>query len=1032
MKFKFKTQQYQVDAVNAVIDVFKGQPNVRSEEYTRDLGTASSEFGRQGTIFENDPDYDDYSDIGYANAKVKVSESALLNNLNEIQRSFNLPLAPMIDNTLGAISLGIEMETGTGKTYVYTRTMFELHKIYGWNKFIVIVPSVAIREGVRKSFEQTEQHFMEIYGSKLRYFIYSAGCLNKIDDFSKSDAINVMIINIQAFNRSFDQGKNNKESLIIYSNRDDFQGRTPIDVIKRNRPILILDEPQKMGGDATQKALHNFNPLFILNYSATLRQRHNIIYVLDALDAYDQKLVKKIEVKGFEVKNLTGTHGYLYLQHIRLSEKAPEALIELEISSKGQIRKKTRWFSVGDDLYHASGELEQYRHGFTLADIQADRNMISFTNGVELGVGCSLGDVSEKDIRRVQIRETIISHLAKEREMYAKGIKVLSLFFIDKVSNYRVYDDDGQPQLGEYGRIFEEEYVKVLNEQGTILDTPYDRYLNSIPVSKTHDGYFSIDKKGRFIDSQLKRGSDESDDVSAYDLIFKDKERLLSFDEPRRFIFSHSALREGWDNPNVFQICTLKHSTSDVQRHQEVGRGLRICVDQDGNRMDAAAEGRRFHDVNKLTVIANESYSSFVSGLQSQITAGLFNRTKQITDSTYFVNKTVRYDDDPNSTLTLDKEQAQGIYFYLVQNKYVDTKGHVTDLYKTARAQATLAALPEELGSVSEDIHHLIQSVYDASVGPIITNAHQTEIINNPLNDNFQKREFQELWKRINKRYAYKVSFDSDELISNAIAAINSDLRVTRALYTIVVGEQDDETSREKLAAGEAFRQTIRRDVDPHAFGSGGTAYDLLGKVAQATQLTRRTIARILCGIDPVRFADYKFNPEDFIRKVSLLINEQKASVIIEHITYNRTDEEPYDSNIFACSRNRLEFTEAYKAQKNVQNYVVTDSSVERKFAQDLDAAQEVIVYAKLPNGFAIPTPMGPYTPDWAIVFQKDDVRHIYFVAETKGSLDSLQLRGIENGKIKCAETLFASLSDQDVFYHKVSKYDDLLALFRL
>ncbi len=1028
MKFIFKTQQYQVDAVNAVVDVFKGQPFIAGEEYTRDLGEQKKTKVTAISIFDKEPSgqrlvEDDY-DLGYSNATIKISQEKLLENIRQIQAESNLHESRSLLGNFGAVSLDVEMETGTGKTYVYTRTIFELNKRYGWSKFIIVVPSVAIREGINKSFEQTQEHFMDLYGKKIRFFIYNSSNLGQIDQFSKDSSINVMIINMQAFNsRAMDARR-------IYEQLDDFQSRRPIDVIAKNRPILILDEPQKMGGEATQASLHNFNPLFVINYSATHRVQNNLVYVLDALDAYNQKLVKKIEVKGFQVKNLRGTNGYLYLQKIAISaNKPPRALIELEIDYNKSINRETRWFDVGDNLYNTSKHMNQYQNGFTINEINPINNTVTFTNGDVLSVGNSTGDVAENDIRRIQIRETILSHFDKEEELFDKGIKVLSLFFIDEVAKYREYDEDGDQQLGLYGKIFEEEYNKALNARITLLDTPYDRYLKSIDTSKTHNGYFSIDKKGRSIDSPVKRNSDESDDISAYDLILKDKERLLSFNEPTRFIFSHSALREGWDNPNVFQICTLKYSANDVQRHQEVGRGLRISVNQSGERMDTSVLNTRFHDVNKLTVIANESYDDFVRGLQSQINENLFERAIQIGES-YFNNKFVKANDsDERKSIT--KEQSRQIYFYLVSNQYVDLNGRVTDNYKNDSENNSLKPLPETLQPFSNNIHLLVKRVYDNSVGIEIEDGNASKVENNALNDNFYKEEFIELWNLINHKYAYTVNFDSEELIKNSISAIDRELNVTRLIYTVATGEQKSEMSKEDIEKSQSFKNAKTKSDTIQSFASESIEYDLIGKIREKTQLTRKTVAEILKGIDQTKFMMFKINPEEFIKKVGNIINEQKSTMIVQHVTYNKTLEEPFDSTIFTQEKSKAEFLKAYKAQKNVQDYVFEDSKGERKFAEELDNADEVIVYAKLPKGFYIPTPVGNYSPDWAISFDKDKVKHVYFIAETKGSLDNLQLRKIESAKIDCAAKLFEKMSGNNVVYGKVTKYQDLLNILK-
>lgn len=1029
MKFKFKTQDYQVDAVDSVVDVFKGQPLIKYEQYTIDLG----DNNRSQKEFEFEDD-----DVGFSNAKIKIDDECLLRNIKDIQSASNLFESNDLDTSLGRVSLDVEMETGTGKTYVYTRTIFELNKTYGWSKFIIVVPSIAIREGVKKSLEQTQEHFMDLYGKKIRFFVYSSSNLGQIDNFSKDNNINVMIINIQAFNRAFKEGKKSGESLVIYSQRDDFQGRRPIDVISKNRPIMILDEPQKMGGETTQSALKNFKPLFAVNYSATHRVRHNLVYVLDALDAYNQKLVKKIEVKGFQVKNLRGTNGYLYLHKITVSpDKPPRALIELEIDYNKSINRETRWCGVGDNLYHISKEMQQYKDGFTINSIDPINSSVTFINGNVIFTGESTGDVSENDIRRIQIRETISSHLNKEEKLFAKGIKVLSLFFIDEVAKYREYDEEGNQKLGLYGHIFEEEYKNAVNEKLTSSREDYQEYLRSIETAKTHNGYFSIDKKGRSVNPELKKNSDESDDVSAYDLILKDKERLLSFEEPVRFIFSHSALREGWDNPNVFQICTLKHSANDIQRHQEVGRGLRLCVRRDGERIDSQTENINFFDINKLTVIANESYDEFVKGLQNQIKENLFERPI-IIDVEYFSGKTIKANEGSDIKV-LEKNDATFIYHYLVRNNYIDETGKVTENYKKDKEENKLPPLSDSLSSLncgylnefSKNIHALIQQVYDNSIGIEIEDGNRTKVENNSLNENFYKKEFQELWNCINHKYAYTVEFDSEDLIKKSIKSINEHLNVTRLIYAVQTAEQKDKMNKDEIKSGDVFGAVKTRTVSIESFASEELKYDLLGKIREKTQLTRRTIANILKGIESEKFCLFQTNPEEFIKKISVLINEQKGSIIVEHVSYNKTNEEPFDNNIFTLQKSEVDFSKALKTEKNVQNYVFEDSKGERKFAEDLEGASEVVVYAKLPKGFYIPTPVGNYSPDWAIAFKKGTVKHVYFVAETKGSLDNLELRPIEKAKIDCAKKLFGAMSSQDIVYDRVTKYEDLLSIIR-
>lgn len=1032
MKFNFKIQQYQTDAVDAVVNVFNGQSFHDRNSYIRDLGKMNpSDYQMAWDLTQEEIElYDPANDAGYKNEEVELSDEQLLSNIHTLQSQNNIKLSPALIKNLGRCSLDIEMETGTGKTYVYIKTMFELNKKYGWSKFIVVVPSIAIREGVKKFFEITSDHFMEHYGKKARFFIYNSSNLNQLDNFSSSNGISVMIINTQAFASSLKKDGRSKEARIIYSKRDEFGSRRPIDVIKANRPIIILDEPQKMGGDITQKALKNFNPLFSLNYSATHAKQHNLIYVLDALDAFNKKLVKRIEVKGFEIKNLRGTDSYLYLEQIVLSSKKPPmAKIELEIKYNKSINRETRILGVGDDLYFVSRKMEQYK-GYIVSEIDPLYGTVTFTNGEIIKTGDIVGDISEKDMRRIQIRETIISHFEKEEKLFNMGIKCLSLFFIDEVAKYRQYDQDGNEILGEYGQMFEQEYINILNEYIRLSDTPYQKYLKSScsDVSAVHKGYFSIDKKtGRNIDSRLKRGSEFSDDISAYDLILKNKERLLSFEEPTRFIFSHSALREGWDNPNVFQICTLKHSDSNTAKRQEVGRGLRLCVNRNGNRMDVQSCGETVHDVNILTVVASESYKTFVVDLQSDIKTVLYDRPN-VASSEYFKGKYIKVDDIPT---LIDENTANAIEFYLIQNGYVDMKRKVTEKYRSDVAMKTVKDLPEELKPMTEGIHTLIQSVYDDSIlESMFTNGHEPKVKKNPLNENFFKREFQALWKEINHKYAYTVKFDSEELIRKAIAYIDQKLFVSELQYTTTVGRQKSEMNEYEIEGFTSFTgEKTRTQTFKHAQTSK-IKYDLIGKVADGAILTRKTVAAILQGIRTDKFFMFRNNPEEFISKVIRLINEQKATMIVEHITYD-TIEGEYDSSIFTAEKNTQSFDKAFLAKKSIQDYVFTDGSadksIEKKFAEDLDSAEEVCVYAKLPKTFRIPTPVGNYSPDWAIAFYEGKVKHIFFIAETKGTMKSLELRPIEQAKISCAKKLFNEISTSKVKYHDVDSYQSLL-----
>ncbi|WP_209124473.1 type III restriction-modification system endonuclease [Alkalihalobacillus sp. BA299] len=1028
MKFKFKVQQYQTDAVNSAVNVFAGQPFNNSVSYVRDLGIKEEKQYYQTTLFSDPEGIEEDETTGFKNSGIALSSEQLLLNIRNMQARNNIKQSESLVSHLGKCSLDVEMETGTGKTYVYIKTIFELNQKYGWNKFIVVVPSIAIREGVKKTFEITQEHFMEHYGKKTRFFIYNSKNLTELDHFSSDAGINVMIINIQAFNTSMKEGARSKEARRIYEKLDEFGSRRPIDVIKANRPILILDEPQKMGGDKTQKALENFNPLFCLNYSATHAHQHNLVYVLDAVDAYNKRLVKKIEVKGFEVKNFRGTDKYLYLENIIISpSKPPMARIELEIKYQKSINRETRILGVDDNLYSVSNDMEQYR-GFHISEIDPVRGTVTFTNGEVISRGEVVGDVSERDMRRIQIRETIISHFEKEKQLFELGIKTLSLFFIDEVAKYRVYNEEGEEVNSEYGEMFEQEYISILNNYITLEDTPYSRYLNSIDPKATHTGYFSIDKQGRKVDSPTKRGSDESDDISAYDLILKNKERLLDFKEPVRFIFSHSALREGWDNPNVFQICTLKHGgISPTQKRQEVGRGLRLCVNQNGERMDLEKCGSSIHSINLLTVIASEGYRNFVADLQTGIKEALYDRPSKATQE-YFTGKTIIVEEQP---VVLDVTHAKAIYRYLLKNDYIDDNDNVTEDYRNDLENNCLAPLPETLTPLGEGVHTLIQSVFDESVlKEMVDNGHNTKIEENPLNDNFFKKEFQTLWGYINHQYAYTVEFESEELIQKAIKHINEKMFVTKLQYTVISGQQVADLDENAVGRGDSFNQDNTRTETLRHAETSQIKYDLVGKIAEGTTLTRRTIVKILSGIQNHIFAMFKHNPEEFITKAIRLIKEQKATMIVEHISYDQIEKQ-YDSSIFTAGKGSVDFTKAFRAKKHVQDFVFTDGlaekSVERRFAEDMDMAEEVCVYAKLPKGFAIPTPVGSYSPDWAIAFNKGSVKHIYFIAETKGTMESLNLRPIEQAKIACAKRLFNQISTSKVKYHDVDSYQSLL-----
>jgi len=1019
MKLQFKHQKFQADAAQAVCDVFSGQPKV-TPIYMIDKGLSDKKdrqikFGSDGLVDEEEFDF-----TGYKNSRIRITDDYILKNLQTIQRS--LQIEPST-NLQGTYNLSVEMETGVGKTYTYIKTMYELNKRFGFTKFIVVVPSVAIREGVFKSFKDTEDHFAEDYGKKVRPFIYNSKQLEKVHKFANDSGINVMIINSQAFTAR------GKDARRITMELDSFRSRKPIDVIAQTNPILIIDEPQSVEGPATKEALKSFNPLIMLRYSATLRkgETYNLIYRLDALEAYNKRLVKKIAVKGISVTGSTGTEGYLYLEGLNISQsKNPTATLEFEIRGRETPRKISRIVKEGFNLYEQSEGLEQYKVGFTVAEINGNTNSITFTNGISISAGEVRGLINENHIRRIQIRETIKSHLEREHSLFHKGIKVLSLFFIDEVAKYRMYNDSGDPENGEYADIFEEEYrEEIKNLELSLGDDLYLKYLKGITAEQTHQGYFSIDKKSKkFIDSEAKGKEKLSDDVDAYDLIMKKKEILLDLREPVRFIFSHSALKEGWDNPNVFQICTLKTSGSEIRKRQEVGRGLRLCVNNNGDRMDTSVLAGDVHTINVLTVIANESYDKFARGLQDEMAVAVADRPR-VVEPGLFENRKIT---DANGVEhTIDSSFARKIYNNLVRNNYVDDDGVLTEKYyeDTRAGNFTLA---DDIKEFNAPISALLDQVYNpAALLP--EDARIQNVSLQIVDEKLQSKEFKSLWEKINSRTAYIVDFDSTELIRKSITRLDEHLKVQKIFYKVESGEQKATiTDKESILKGESFEKKEREDTLAEAKANAGVKYDLIGKIAESTKLTRRDVAAILKGIKKTTFDQFKNNPEEFIIKASNLIDEQKATVIVEHIAYNLL-ENSYDTGIFTepSLKKGTIGKNAIPATKSLYNYIITESEPERKFAAEVDKDKNVAVYVKLPGGFYIDTPVGKYNPDWAIAFYEGSVKHIYFVAETKGDLSTLQLRPIESLKIQCAREHFKKISSDSVKYDVVTTYTELL-----
>ena len=958
---------------------------------------------------------------GWSNHRIvpELNDGIILEHIQKIQRANQLAPSPKLE---GKYNLTIEMETGVGKTYTYIKTMFELNKHYGWSKFIVVVPSIAIREGVYKSFEVTQEHFAEEYGKKIRFFIYNSAQLTEIDRFASDNSINVMIINSQAFNAR------GKDARRIYMKLDEFRSRRPIDIIAKTNPIMIIDEPQSVEGKQTKENLKQFNPMLTLRYSATHKSDsiYNMIYRLDAMEAYNKRLVKKIAVKGITESGSTATESYVYLEGINLSKAAPTATVQFDVKGATGVRKVTKIVNEGFNLYPNSGEMEEYKNNFIVKRIDGRDDSVEFVNGIKIYAGDVIGKVSEDQLRRIQIRETILSHIERERQLFYKGIKVLSLFFIDEVDHYRQYDAAGQKANGIFAQMFEEEYEDIVsNLQIGVGEDDYLKYLDSIKASDTHAGYFSIDKKGRMTNSKLSDKKEKtSDDIDAYDLIMKNKELLLDRDpkrSPVRFIFSHSALREGWDNPNVFQICTLKQSSSEVRKRQEVGRGLRLCVNQDGDRMDANTLGEDVHNVNVLTVIASESYDSFAKGLQSEIAEAVADRPKKVTVG-LFTGKVIK--DINGNEEVIDEDTATAIYDSLIENGYIK-KGELTDKYYEDKANGNIE-VAEEVADSAESVINILDSIYDPkTMQP--ENARSNNVELQVDEDKLAMPEFKALWSKINAKSVYVVDFDTDELIQKAIAALDSKLHVSKIYFKVESGAMDQIKSKDDLISGVSFVREESNQYGTRVSASNNVKYDLVGKLVDETGLTRKAIVQILQGIQPVVFNQFRDNPEEFIIRAAGLINDEKATAIIQHITYNALDEH-YETDVFTepTIKGKLGIN-AMKAKKHLYDHIVYDSTNEQKFAEQLDTNADVAVYVKLPDGFYISTPVGRYNPDWAIAFYEGKVKHIYFVAETKGSMASMQLRLVEESKIHCAREHFKAISSENVVYDVVDSYQSLL-----
>ena len=1012
LELKFDRLPYQWDATMAVCAVFEGQP--KQETVRRD-------------------------DLGipvFTNVPLTLGEETLLANLRARQARLGLPQSAKLWRGAGEewpVNLDVEMETGTGKTYVYTQTAFELHKRYGWGKFVVVVPTVAIREGVKASLEATAGHFFGKYGVRARVAVYDSKQPGRLSDFANSPGLNILVINIQAFNA---RGEANRR---IRLRQDDAESNSPLELLAACHPILILDEPQKMEGKATTEALKEFVPLFVSRYSATHKTRHDLVYRLDALDAYNRKLVKKIEVTGLRVRNLSGQAGYLYLAGVEPQrEGVPKARLEFDQNlAGGNFKRVTRLVGRKDDLFTLSKERSEYAQGYVVQEVVKDEEggWVRFANGLTLYAGDVVGDVAADTIRELQVREAVWAHLLKEASNLAKGIKTLSLFFIDHVADYRVYGqaDDRGPLAQLFERVYREEVDKILHGE-LVWPEAHKAYLRGIRAEETHAGYFSQDKKNkRDIDRSEKEV--EKSGGEDYDLILRDKESLLSLKDTERarvrFIFSHSALREGWDNPNVFVICLFKHTDNVVSRRQEVGRGLRLCVTQEGTRWAIGDT----HDVNRLTVVTDEACTDFVKNLQKEFAEAIKSRSWAIKPD-FLKGRALK---TPNGlTQTIDGTQSRKVHNWLFNNDYLDKEEALNEAFRKDRAAGTLAmGFPRELEPVREEVLSILDTLA-AGREIKVENARARKRLE-VNQENLRKPGFQELWQKLRQKTVCRVSIDTPRLIESCVAALNSTETGPKVPQPKVVIErvsQKDALTSTAVRGGEAFGEKRSRSEDV-ALGGGKVAYDLVGELAdpKRTGLTRRTLVAILRRLEPAVRALYAVNPEVFIAEVARIINTEKLRQALEAIAYHPTDER-YGDDFFmeeAPSLPSERCDEEARLRHHLYPWLDSDSKVEQRFAKDTDGAEEVEAFVKLPSAYHIPLQNGEtYNPDWAVAFKKGSVRHVCILAETKGSSDGWDLRGYEELRKACAEAWTKALAPAgDVEYHLVADYAELLDCLR-
>lgn len=974
MRLKFDpTLQYQQDAINAVVNVFDGQPFVQS-------AAMAFQSLQIGGLFQ--------TELGIGNSLNLVDED-ILKNVRAVQENNGIEKIVALQGR----EFSIEMETGTGKTYVYLRTIFELNKIYGFKKFIIVVPSVAIREGVLHSITTMKEHFQTLYdNAPFDHFVYDSKRLGKVRQFASSNQIQIMVINIQSFQKDVadkDLSEMTEEELkrlnVINRENDRMSGRRPIEFIQAANPIVIIDEPQSVDNtDKSRRAISNLNPMATLRYSATHRNPYNLLYKLDPIRAYDLRLVKRIEVASIKSEH---SFNQAYVKLLKTDNKnGIKAQIEIHKDGSSGPTPTKLWVKQGDDLFLKSGERETYREGYIVQNIDCtpSAEYLEFNQGRFLELGQEVGGLGE-DVMRAQVFETVEQHFKKERALKGKNIKVLSLFFIDRVANYRVYNDDGTTSLGKIGRLFEEAYRELAAK-------PIYKGLSPFEAVQVHNGYFSQDKQGRAKDT---RGN-TADDDDTYSLIMRDKERLLDPAEPLRFIFSHSALREGWDNPNVFQICTLNESQSVEKKRQEIGRGLRLPVNSNGDRV---------HDetVNRLTVIANESYEDFARSLQSEFEEDFgiqFGKVEKIAFA-----KLIRNAGD-NDAMPIGQDVSATIWDSLVANGYLNTLGEIQNKFDPKNPHFKLEIADEFAALAPEIIDEVNRKLFKNRIANARDRRELKFRKNVQLSDNFT-----ELWNRIKHRTRYRVTFDTPDLIARAVKRIKDNIEPIKAPRISTTVVEVDITD----AGVSADRQiaTRVRDAAQVQF-----LPDILAFLQKETELTRHTLAEILKSSS--RLAEFKVNPQAFMAAVAKEISRALHDLMLEGIQYERVADHQWEMSRIeqeaeqGIVRYLSNLYEVQNREKALFDAIEYDSEVERQFAKDLDSNENVKLFVKLPSWFRIDTPIGPYNPDWAFVTEHDE--KLYFVRETKGTLDSEDRRTKENQKINCGRRHFESLGvDYDV-----------------